>query len=70
MFKSGRAEKLNVKDYAINRREMLLGGTPLAAVSAIVLGSLVHVAQAQQQTAASGRNSNLRRGRGRSGHRR
>jgi len=70
MFESGSREKPSLTDYPINRREMLLSGTTLAAASAIELASLVHVTQAQQVTAAAARNSNLRRGQGRSGHRR
>ena len=37
---------------ALNRRNMLLGGTTLAAASAIATGSAVRIAQAQPQPAA------------------
>ena len=49
MFKS---EKSNSRDHTVNRRNMLLGGTTLAAASAIASGTRIQVAQAQQQGAA------------------
>jgi arylsulfatase len=45
-------KKSNLPHNALNRRNMLLGGTTLAAVSAITSGGSVQMAQAQQQTAA------------------
>ena len=61
MSKGGNGDKPNLKDRAFNRRKMLLGGTTLAAASAIASGSPVQVAQAQQQPAApvSGRKPNI-----------
>jgi arylsulfatase A-like enzyme len=44
--------KSNLQHNALNRRNMLLGGTTLAAVSAITSGGGVQMAQAQQQPAA------------------
>ena len=49
----------NTKQSALNRRNMLLGGTTLAAAAAIVSGNPIHVAQAQQQSAGSGRKPNI-----------
>jgi hypothetical protein len=51
MSKSETGEKSNLKNHALNRRNMLLGGTTLAAASAIATGHPVNVAQAQAQTA-------------------
>jgi arylsulfatase A-like enzyme len=45
-------KKSNLQHKALNRRNMLLGGTTLAAVSAITSGRSVQMAQAQQQPAA------------------
>ncbi len=61
MSKGGNGDRPNLKDRAFNRRKMLLGGTTLAAASAIASGSPVQVAQAQQQPAApvSGRKQNI-----------
>jgi arylsulfatase A-like enzyme len=42
----------NLKQAALNRRNMLLGGTTLAAASAIASGGSVQMAQAQLQPAA------------------
>ena len=42
----------NLKKKSLNRRNILLGGTTLAATSAIATGSAVRVAQAQVQPAA------------------
>jgi hypothetical protein len=44
-------EKSNLQGNTLNRRNMLLGGTTLAAVSAITSGGSVQMAQAQQQSA-------------------
>jgi arylsulfatase A-like enzyme len=50
----------NPKSRALNRRNMLLGGTTLAAASAIAAGEPVQLAQAQAQpAAASGRKPNI-----------
>jgi Sulfatase len=49
------ANKSGKKDAALNRRNILLGGTTLAAVSAIAAGKTIEVAQAQQ----SGRQPNI-----------
>jgi hypothetical protein len=54
--KSGKAT--NKKDAAVNRRNVLLGGTTLAAVSAIAAKS-IEVAQAQQSATGSGRQPNI-----------
>jgi arylsulfatase A-like enzyme len=47
------------KRNALNRRNMLLGGTTLAAASALTAGSRVRVAQAQQPAAPSGKKPNI-----------
>jgi arylsulfatase len=47
-----------LKNNALNRRNILLGGTTLAAASALGAATPVHVAQAQQPT-ASGRPPNI-----------
>ena len=50
----------NSKDRALNRRNMLLGGTTLAAASAMGGATPVRVAQAQAQPAApAGRRPNI-----------
>ena len=50
----------NPKSRALNRRNMLLGGTTLAAASAIAAGEPVQLAQAQAQpAAASGKRPNI-----------
>ncbi len=60
MSSDGNSEKPKQEDRALNRRNVLLGGTTLAAASAIASGSRVDVAQAQQQPAApSGRKPNI-----------
>ncbi len=43
----------------INRRNMLLGGTTLAAASALAAGGHIQVAQAQTQPTASGKKPNI-----------
>ena len=53
MPKSESEDKSRLNKHSVNRRNMLLGGTTLAAASAIASGSPVHVAQAQQQPAGS-----------------
>jgi arylsulfatase A-like enzyme len=54
-------DKSNSTNHALNRRNMLLGGTTLAAASAIATANPVLVAQAQQQPApsASGKKQNI-----------
>ena len=53
-------DKPELRNQTLNRRNMLLGGTTLAAASAIASGGRIHVAQAQQQpTAPSGRKPNI-----------
>ena len=55
-----REDDLNLNNGALNRRNMLLGSTTLAAASAFSTSNPVHVAQAQQQPAApSGRKPNI-----------
>ena len=49
MSRSKNADKSNVKKTALNRRNFLLGGTTLAAASAIVKGNPVQLAQAAVQ---------------------
>jgi arylsulfatase A-like enzyme len=51
-------EKSGLEKHAVNRRKMLLGGTTLAAASALGTAARVQVAQAQQPT-ASGRPPNI-----------
>jgi arylsulfatase len=57
----GRSRDSTSLKSALNRRNMLLGGTALAAASAAVAGSQVRVAQAQSQTAPppSGKKPNI-----------
>jgi hypothetical protein len=50
-----RRENFRMKEGAINRRSLLLGGTTLAAASAIGAGLSVPVAQAQLPPAAQSR---------------
>ena len=58
MSNGDNADKL--KNSALNRRNILLGGTTLAAASAIVANNPVQVAQAQTQPAApAGRKPNI-----------
>jgi arylsulfatase A-like enzyme len=59
MSRDNSENKSNVKQSALNRRNMLLGGTTLAATAAIVSGNPIQVAQAQQQAAGSGRKPNI-----------
>jgi arylsulfatase A-like enzyme len=61
MFNDDNRDKSNPKNNALNRRNVLLGGTTLAAASAIVANNPVQVAQAQAQTAApaSGKKPNI-----------
>jgi len=48
MSSSDGENKPGKKHAAVNRRNILLGGTTLAAVSAIAAGKTIEVAQAQQ----------------------
>src|SRR4249919_2954598 len=59
MSSSDGENKPGKKDAAVNRRNILLGGTTLAAVSAIAAGKTIEVAQAQQSTTGSGRQPNI-----------
>jgi arylsulfatase A-like enzyme len=59
MSKDNNGNKSNVKQSAVNRRNMLLGGTTLAATAAIAPGNPIRVAQAQQKAAGSGRKPNI-----------
>ena len=53
-------DKASLKNSALNRRNILLGGTTLAAASAIVANNPIEVAQAQAQTAApAGKQPNI-----------
>jgi arylsulfatase A-like enzyme len=56
-----REDKSGLSDRAVNRRNILLGGTTLAAASAIALGQPVRVVQAQQPAtpAPSGQRPNI-----------
>ena len=46
-------DKLNRKSTVVNRRNMLMAGTTIAAATAIVATSPLEVTQAQQQPAGS-----------------
>jgi arylsulfatase A-like enzyme len=59
MSSSDGENKPGKKDAAVNRRNILLGGTTLAAVSAIAAGKTIEVAQAQQSSTGSGRQPNI-----------
>jgi arylsulfatase A-like enzyme len=52
MSNGDNGDKSNLKNSALNRRNILLGGTTLAAASAIVANNPIQVAQAQTQPAA------------------
>jgi arylsulfatase len=58
MSKSESKDKSNLKDHAVNRRNVLLGSTTLAAASALVAAVPTRVAQAQQAT-PSGQRPNI-----------
>src|SRR5262245_58093562 len=47
------------KDRPINRRNILLGGTTLAAASALAAGAPIQIAQSQAQPAPSGQRPNI-----------
>jgi arylsulfatase len=56
----GQDEREKQRQHALNRRNMLLGGTTLAAASAMTAGQPIQVAQAQQQPATpSGKKPNI-----------
>ena len=62
MSNDDRDNKPSLANHALNRRKMLLGGTTLAAASAIVASDPLHVAQAQAQTqttASDGKKPNI-----------
>ena len=61
MSGQGSGDKSNPNQPALNRRNILLGSTTLAAASAIAATNSVQVAQAQQQPAApaSGKKPNI-----------
>jgi arylsulfatase len=52
---SGHGDKSNLKSTVLNRRNILLAGTTIAAATAIATASPLEVAQAQQQPAAPSR---------------
>jgi Sulfatase len=53
-------DKTNTKPSALDRRRILLGGTALAATSALITGGRVEVAQAQaQQPTPSGQRPSI-----------
>jgi arylsulfatase len=47
----GEDDNSRMRDHAVNRRSILLGGTSLAAASAFISGNPVQVEQAQQLVA-------------------
>jgi hypothetical protein len=51
--------KSDLRNRALNRRNILLAGTTLAAASAIASGNPIRVAQAQQPATPSGRKPNV-----------
>ena len=59
MYNEENGDKENLKKSALNRRNVLLGGTTLAAASAIAAQGPIKVAQAQQQAASSGKQPNI-----------
>ena len=52
MSNGDNGDKSNLKNSALNRRNILLGGTTFAAASAIVANNPIQVAQARAQPAA------------------
>jgi hypothetical protein len=54
MSNGDNGDKSSLKNNALNRRNILLGGTTLAAASAIVANNPVQVAQAQTQPGGAG----------------
>jgi arylsulfatase A-like enzyme len=59
MSNNEQGDKSNLKKSALNRRNVLLGSTTLAAASAIAAQGPIKVAQAQQQAAPSGKQPNI-----------
>ena len=59
MSKSDHGDDAKLKSRALNRRNVLLAGTTLAAASAVATSSGVQVALAQQQAAPSGQKRNI-----------
>jgi arylsulfatase A-like enzyme len=58
--KNDREQTTRMKDGRLNRRSILLGGTTIAAASALVTGAPIKAAQAQQQPRGpSGRRPNI-----------
>jgi hypothetical protein len=58
MFRDDNGKNPN-QNSALNRRDMLLGGTTLAATAAVATSSPVRLAQAQQQPAPSEHKPNI-----------
>ncbi len=59
MSNDDNGDKSSLRNSALNRRNILLGGTTLAAVSAIVANNPIQVAQAQTQPVAPGGKPNI-----------
>ncbi|HJT20708.1 MAG TPA: arylsulfatase [Nitrospira sp.] len=59
MSDQGKGDRPSPKNSSLNRRNVLLAGTTLAAASAIATNSGVHGAQAQQPTTPSGKKPNI-----------
>jgi len=59
MSDDNRDSKPGLANHALNRRNILLGGTTLAAASAVATNSSVLVAQAQTAVPANGRKPNI-----------
>ena len=51
MSSNDNGDKSDLRNRALNRRNILLAGTTLAAASAVASGNPIRVAQAQQQPA-------------------
>ncbi|MGA7430404.1 MAG: arylsulfatase, partial [Xanthobacteraceae bacterium] len=52
-------EKSNLENHAVNRRNILLASTTLAAASALGAPEFIKTAQAQQQAAPAGAKPNI-----------
>jgi arylsulfatase len=60
MSSDNNGDKPSLSNSLLNRRKILLGGTTLAAASAVTSGNSIQIAQAQQQTAApTGKKPNI-----------
>ena len=61
MSSKAKREETDGKESVLNRRSILLGGTTLAAASALIASAPIKVAQAQAQqpAAPSGRRPNI-----------